>query len=91
MTLQGISADETITYLSYQWQEYTNDEENNFVHLVVGTQKGDTYRIYMYNIVAGEPRDLVRTIEGQGKLKKCVYMSPVYYNANGGDNASLPN
>ena len=91
MTLRGISADETITYLSYQWQEYTNDEENNFVHLVVGTQKGDTYRIYMYNIVAGEPRDLVRTIEGQGKLKMCVYMSPVSYNANGGDNASLPN
>lgn len=90
MTLQGIAADETITYLSYQWQDYEKDTDNNFVHLVIGTQKGDTYRIYMYNIVAGEPRDLVRTIEGKGKLKMCVYMSPVTYNGNK-DSASLPN
>lgn len=90
MTLQGISADEPITYLSYQWQDYRSDKENNFVHLVVGTQKGDTYRIYMYNIVAGEPRDLVRTIEGQGKLKMCVYMNSAYYDG-GYDSISLPN
>ena len=90
MTLQGIAADETITYLSYQWQDYEKDTDNNFVHLVIGTQKGDTYRIYMYNIVAGEPCDLVRTIEGKGKLKMCVYMSPVTYNGNK-DSASLPN
>lgn len=79
LTLQGIGADETITYLSYQWQEYYNDLDYNFKHLVVGTQKGETYRLYMYDITAGEPRELRTTIEGTGKLKMCLYMSPAQY------------
>lgn len=81
VTLSGIGAGEAITYLSYQWQDYTNDVENNFVHLVVGTQNGDNYKLYMYDIEAGIPRTLVRSFGGKGKVKMCVYMSPVLYNA----------
>ena len=82
IALNGIGAGETITYLSYQWQDYTNDVENDFVHLVVGTQNGDNYKLYMYNIEAGIPRTLVRSFGGKGKVKMCVYMSPVAYNAS---------
>lgn len=81
LTLEGIGADETITYLSYQWQEYANDEEYNFTYFVVGTQKGDTYKLYMYTLEAGIPKDLVEVIEGKGKLNMCTYMtSALYYN-----------
>ena len=89
LSLDGISADEEITYLSYQYQDFSNDTENNFTHLVVGTQQGDTYRLYMYNMTAGEPRELVRTIEGTGKMKMCAYMSSVDY--DGGGIMSIPN
>lgn len=75
--LPGIGSDETITYLSYQWLECTPDKDlYNFTHLMVGTQKGDTYKVYMYDIVAGFPRNLVRVIEGNGKFKSIVYVSP---------------
>lgn len=90
--LKGISDGETITYLSYQYQDYPNDTDYNFTHLVVGTQQGDTYRLYMYNIVAGEPQELVRTIEGKGKMKMCVYISPIpFYSNSGTGKTSFPN
>lgn len=89
-SLEGIGGDETITYLSYQWMEARNDEEYNFTHLIVGTQKGDTYKLYMYNITAGEPRKLVRTVTGEGQLKMTMYMSPLI-SMYRGDSCSLPN
>lgn len=87
--LEGMGEGEAITYLSYQWLEVPDDKEYNFTHLVVGTQKGDTYKLYMYDIAAGEPRTLVRSVTGEGKLKMSMYMSPKVFN----DNAtfSLPN
>ena len=84
--------DETITYLSYQWQDYDNDEDNNFVYLVVGTQKRDDYKIYMYDLEAGMPKNLVKSFGGQGKVKMCVYMSSaVYSGIIRKQNNSLPN
>ena len=94
LSLEGISTGETITYLSYQFSEYSTDQENNFKHLIVGTQQGDTYKLYMYNLVAGEPRELVRTVEGKGKLKMCCYISPLnFYNNDtyASEKVSLPN
>ena len=80
VTLEGISSDETITYLAYQWQDYRNasvETDTNFTYLVVGTQKGDTYRLYMYSIESGRPKSLKETYEGNGKLKMCLYVTPV--------------
>ena len=100
ITLPGMGAGETITYLSYQWQDYTNDTDYNFAHLVVGTQNGDNYKLYMYDLAAGIPNNLVQSFGGKGKLKSCVYMSPVtvtaYLTADQGysdnyNNNSLPN
>ncbi len=44
----------------------------------------------MYDIVAGEPRALVRTVTGEGKLKMTMYMSPKVFVHND-DSFSLPN
>lgn len=75
--LAGIPSDETITYLSYQFMDSSgSDTEYDFTHLIVGTQKGDTYKVYMYNIAGGVPRDLVRTFSGNGKLTMVNYASP---------------
>ena len=92
VNLSGLPADETITYLSYQWQDYDNDEDNNFVYLLVGTQKGDDYKIYMYDLEAGMPKNLVKSFGGQGKVKMCVYMSSAVYSGSiRKQNSSLPN
>lgn len=91
LTLEGISSDETITYLSYQWQSFENDKDYNFTHLIVGTQKGDAYRLYMYDLEIGRPTKLVKTISGNGQMRMCVYTSAVDQNYNTGDQCSLPN
>ena len=102
ITLPGMGAGETITYLSYQWQDYSNDTDYNFIHLVVGTQNGDNYKLYMYNIAAGVNLSLVQSFGGKGKLKSCAYVSPVtvaqywnegqnYYGTGAYNNNSLPN
>lgn len=95
LTLNGITGNEEIVHLSYQWIDVAEDEElgTNFTHLVVGTQEGDIYRVRMYNIVGGEPKELVRTIEGRGKFKSVAYISP-RYNADdwtSPSSSSLPN
>ena len=91
LTLEGIPSDETITYLSYQWQSFNGDADYNFTHLVVGTQKGDSYRLYMYDLEIGRPSKLVRKIEGNGNMKMCTYTTSVDFNYNRGDQSSLPN
>ena len=69
-----------------------DDEDNNFVYLVVGTQKRDDYKIYMYDLEAGMPKNLVKSFGGQGKVKMCVYMSSaVYSGIIRKQNNSLPN
>lgn len=88
INLPEIGADETITYLSYQWLDCAADRNTyNFTHLMVGTQKGDSYKVYMYDIVAGFPKNLVRTIEGKGNFKSIVYVTPRFNGMS--DNASL--
>lgn len=93
LTLEGLQTDETITYLSFQWQNFKNDKDYNFTHLVVGTQKGDTYRLYMYNLEIGRPTKLVRTIEGSGQMKMCVYTTSVDFDyvSSPTDTYSIPN
>ena len=90
-TLDGIASDEEIVYLSYQTVNCLADAEagTNFKHLIVGTQKDDTYHVYMYNVAGGEPQTLVRTISGIGKLKSVAYITPRFDAYT--DTASLSN
>lgn len=90
LTLEGLPEGETITYLSYQWLNCAADKETgyNFTHLMVGTQNGNTYRVYMYDLAASVPKKLVRVVEGQGILKSVAYVSS-RFDANSSDDASF--
>lgn len=87
--LAGIPSDEPITYLSYQYMNSTIDSEYNFTHLVVGTQKGNTYKVYMYDISAGFPQSLARSFSGEGRLVSVNYISSKH--EAGAGSVSLPN
>lgn len=78
LELKGIPAGETITYLSNQYLTYKKDEAYMFDYLLVGTQKGNTYHLYMYKMVGGEPDGQpVYTVTGTGKIFSVQYVTPL--------------
>ncbi len=82
LNLPDLPADENITYLSYQWQDYQTKDgprDDNFTYLIVGTQQGENYHLYMYELEIGRPTKMVRKIDGKGKLKMCLYMTQAPY------------
>lgn len=67
LNFAGLPAGETITYVSNQCLS-PND------YLVVGTQKGNDYTLYYYNVLGGKPDgNPVRVVSGQGKVKSLKY------------------
>lgn len=80
-TLNGIPADETITYISNQYWSYKKDEKYNFDYLLIGTQKGNNYTLYMYKMVGGKPDGApVHSVKGKGKISGVHYASPLMNN-----------
>lgn len=72
LTLQGIGSDETITYVSNRY--YAGSP--SFDYLVVGTQQGNAYHVYFYNMVGGEPVGApVFSFSGEGKMKSVGYVN----------------
>ena len=70
---QGISASETITFVANQFYY------NSFDYLIVGTQSGQNYKLYFYEINGGAPTgNPIQTVEGQGTVKKVRYMNPTF-------------
>ncbi len=73
LTFQGLPDNEQITYIANRYY----DDDNGFDYLMVGTQSGDTYKVYMYNMVGGEPSGKpALVITGTGKLRKVDYANP---------------
>lgn len=73
LPLAGIPAGETITYIANRW--FSADD--SWDYLFVGTQNGDTYKVYMYGMVGGEPvGQPVKVLTGKGKLRKVEYADP---------------
>ena len=73
LPLQGIPANEQITYIANRWF----NAGDTWDYLFIGTQTGDTYKVYMYEMVGGEPvGQPVKTISGKGKLRKVDYADP---------------
>lgn len=71
---QGIGSGETITYVGNQfWNSVFVGTP--FDYLIVGTQKGNEYTIYMYETVGGAPDgDPIKTIHGTGTVKSVRYL-----------------
>ena len=60
------------------WKE-ASEEMYNFDYLLVGTQKGDTYKLYAYRLI-GEQTDgaPVFSASGIGRLEGVHYVSPIW-------------
>lgn len=83
LSLQGIPADEKITFVSNRYFAGSS----SFDYLIIGTQKSGTYHLYFYNMVGGEPTGVPAfTISGEGKLKSLGYVNPL---VKEGDDATL--
>lgn len=68
---KGIAADETITYVSDQ------TFDRYFTYLVIGTQKGNSYTLYFYDVLGGKPDgEPVFKVQGTGLLKSVRYTEP---------------
>lgn len=75
MPLQGIGQGETISYVANQF--VGNSGSSNFDHLIVGTQNGNSYKLYFYNMVGGVPDGApVKTVSGTGKVKAVRSLTP---------------
>lgn len=82
VSLPGFSNSETITYLSNQfWHEgLFGDASRNFDDLIVATQNGNDYKIYLYRTLVGGVPDRNEQpiiIEGSGKVKSVRFASSV--------------
>lgn len=71
----GIGSGETITYVANQF--IAGSGSADFDYLIVGTQQGNAYKLYMYEIVGGAPTaDPVIVAQGTGTLKCVRNVSP---------------
>lgn len=73
---QGIGSDETITYVGNQFWDSVMGIGTSFDYLIVGTQKGNLYKLYFYKTVGGAPDgDPVMTFSGTGTVKSVKYLN----------------
>ena len=78
---KGIGEGETITFVSNQFWNPSISSGDPFDYLIVGTQKGDTYKLYFYQTNGGAPIDNpVHVMEGKGKVK-CIRLMNDGYNS----------
>lgn len=84
--LPSIPSGETITFITNQWLQFSSfyPTEYNFDNLVVGTQTGDTYKLYFYDgLNGGIPVNApYKTATGTGKVKCIRFASPVIVDMN---------
>lgn len=73
--LKGLPAGTDICYISNQYL-YEANGNAVFDYLVIGSQNGSKYTLYMYETLGGVPNGTpVRVIEGEGKLKSVRYLA----------------
>lgn len=80
--LPGIPAGEAVTFVSNQWLNLAYvSEDYNFDNLIVGTQSGETYKLYFYEsdrVSSGVPvEEPSFTVTGTGKVKAVRFLAPV--------------
>jgi len=79
LNLQGFGAGETITYIKNMYWTGAAAESDRFNYLAIGTQVGGNYKIYLYNLIAGEPiGSPANILQGEGKAVKMQYITPEF-------------
>lgn len=83
-TLQGIGAGEQITYIRNRYWMGAEEDEDNFNYFAVGTQNGDKYKVYLYELIGSLPTGApVHVFEGDGKMVSLQYVTPEFTAWNG--------
>jgi len=78
MTLQGIGSGETINYISNQHigPGYFGSMNDDFDYLAIGTQSGNTYHLYFYEMVGGQPAgEPVLKASGTGRINNVRFVT----------------
>lgn len=73
----GIPEGSVISYFSNQYWNMGGfgDTSLNFDNIVIGTQDGNTYTVYLYNIRGGQPYgNPIAEFSGEGKLKSVRFV-----------------
>lgn len=71
----GIGQGENITYVANSYIAGSGD--SNFDYLIVGTQQGNHYKLYMFETVGGAPTgNAIMVAEGEGIVKSVRNVSP---------------
>ena len=86
---EGIASDETIVFVANQFWNPALSSGDPFNYLIVGTQKGGSYKLYFYETNGGAPVGKpLMTKEGTGKVK-CVRFLNTSYNSRDSDFGNL--
>ncbi len=72
---EGLPAGEYINFVANQfWDDSTTG--NVFNYLIVGTQSGNNYKLYVYDTNGGAPvGSPIKVVEGTGKVRKVRYLN----------------
>lgn len=74
---EGIPASEQINFVANQFCRYMGGDSFNY--LIVGTQSGNNYKLYFYEMNGGAPAGQpINTVQGTGKVKKLRYINQSY-------------
>lgn len=80
---EGIGSGENIVFVANQFWNVSGCSDDKFNYLIVGTQSGDNYKLYFYNINGGAPDGKpLMTKEGKGKVK-CIRFLNTKYSGGG--------
>lgn len=65
---------ETVTYMRHLTYNNFSDPDMSFDHLVVASYDGTNYKVYLFNLQAGNLQPNPMILEGQGKVGALVYI-----------------
>lgn len=85
VTLPGIGGEETLAYVSNQFLNAASammgtDDSFDFNALVIATQKGEEYNLYIYDeLVGGFPQKAVEPVTGTGRVQSVRFAAPISF------------
>lgn len=79
LNLEGLDAGEEISFIRHRYWSGAPDSKENFDCLVVGTQKGNDYKICMYDLTGGMTTGSVsRLFTGNGRAVGLQFVTPAF-------------
>ena len=70
-----LSANESITYMKHLTYTDYYDSSANFNYLVAASYDGENYKVYLFNLQAGNLQPEPKILEGQGKVGALLYIN----------------